>query len=54
MLEKLQEIDWNALKAPEMPDWIRGLASTDTDIREAAYDSIYFECSPHDVGRDSI
>jgi hypothetical protein len=43
MLEKLQEIDWNALKAPEMPDWIRGLASTDTDIREAAYDSIYFD-----------
>lgn len=41
MLEGLEDIDWEKLSCPEMPRWIRGLASLDAEVCEDASDNIY-------------
>src|SRR5438876_12072926 len=41
MLEKLGEVDWTSLGAPEIPNWLRGLASEDRLTRNTSLGKLY-------------
>lgn len=40
MFDDLEQVDWAGLRVEQAPDWIRGLASNDSSVRNDSFDAL--------------